>query len=533
MSADIVAPATIRICDARSGKEAERDASGAFLVHDQVRYVVQVESKLVEHGRVLQIQHLSDGLRGTLYFENYVGLAEISGFRFRVRHSKLTQEAFMSMLDGVVRDVGDLAFDYASPTALPFERDDLTASTEVRYHALAYLRYVMLRADDRLHGQFLQIARHPHRRMEHDARWMSTARATSMGPAGLMAIASHPERLVPLPAASRLSQTGLGRALGHRRALFPGEVLVPDRTESFDTHENRLVLHVLRGASDLIADFEGRTLQNPDLRVDLRIMREEIDWMLSFDFLREVGPMQLVPSQSSVLQRREGYRDFLGHFIRLSLSSVLADDHNRWHALLDLKNGALLYELWCFFEVKRTLDALLGKPDSARLITSDAMRRKVDCLAALSYQGGNVELAYNRTYSSRSGSYSVTLRPDVVVRVRRSNRWETLILDAKLKFEGARMDELDDKVASKDEEPSDWKRSATRGDLYKMHTYRDAIREAVGAFVLYPGSDVMRYPEQPLGPTWVGVGALPLDPGHPTEHLRDLLAGFLAPSSAS
>ena len=115
----------------------------------------------------------------------------------------------------------------------------------------------------------------------------------------------------------------------------------------------------------------------------------------------------------------------------------------------------------------------------------------------------------------------MTLRPDIVVRRRQPGGWQTLILDAKLKFAGERLDELGDR------DPSEWKRAAMREDLYKMHTYRDAIREAVGALVLYPGSKNVSYPEEKGGYAWAGIGAIPLDPGQPTEHLRKLLVDFL------
>lgn len=520
---------SIQICDAKSGALITPDDSGAFVVRDQRHYIVRSSSPLTAYGQVLQINPLSDGLLGTLYFENYVGRAEIHGLRFDVQHSKLTSSAFAKLLDGVVRDVADLAFDYQSPTALPFDRRDLSGSAEVLYHALAYLRLVMLRGENTnsLLGQFLQIARHPHRRVEHETRWTPISHATNISPNGLLAIAQHSQRLVPVAKDSRLHKTGLGRQLARSEPTFPAEVRMTARTETFDTHENRLVLHVLRLASDIVAHFEARTFLNPEVHADVQTMREQIDWMSSLDFLREVGPMQMLPLQSSVLQRREGYRYFLGHFLKLSLSSALTNDRDRWHALLDLKDGALLYELWCFFEVKRTLDALLGNPEQANLVTTDTEKRNVKWAARSRYCNGNVELSYNRTYSQKSGSYSVTLRPDIVVRIKRATGWEALILDAKLKFAGERLDKLGE------QDPSEWKRAATREDLYKMHTYRDAIREAVGAFVLYPGSKSVTYVATANGQAWEGIGAIPLDPDRPTDHLGATLAGFVGAAMAS
>ena len=410
------------------------------------------------------------------------------------------------MLDGVVANAADLAFDYASPTSLPFDREDLGTSEEVRYHALAYLRHVMRRTSggDRLLGQFLQVARNPHRQMAPESRWVQSAFATTVDAGGILAVASHPERMVPIDGSSRLARTGLGRTLARttstERSLFPDSVRGSARVESFDTHENRLVLYVLRLAADLVADFDAKPTTNVKLRDDLREMREELSWMTTFDFFHEVGAMRMVPLQSTVLQRREGYRDFLGHYLQLSLSSVLADDRDRWHALLDLKDGALLYELWTFFEVKRVLDKLLGRPVSADLIRTEAERRRVPFSAKVTYAQGNVELFYNQTYEGKEGSYSVRLRPDVVVRVRRLGRWDALILDAKLKFAGDRIDALGDAGAS------EWDRSVTRDDLYKMHAYRDAIREAVGAFVLFPGSKASMFAADEGAPPWTGGG---------------------------
>jgi len=499
------------------------ETDGTFRLQDQREYVVRADAPLKSEPPVLVVDE-HDPTRAILFFENYVGLAEVAGHRMRVLNSKLTEDAFERMLDGVVADAADLAFDFGASTSLPFERDDL-AGPEVRYHALAYLRHVMLRADggERLLGQFLQIARQPHRRMEREVRWMSPERVASLGSSGIMAVASHPERLVRIDLGSPLARTGLGRRLrpqqDERSVFFTSSVQSVARREDSDTHENRLVLHFLRLAADLVDGFKPRPKLNPGLGDDLITMSDELSYMLSFDFLADVGPLEFVPLQSSVLQRRTGYREFLGHYLNLSLSSVLADDRNRWHALLDLKDGALLYELWSFFAVKRVLDDLLGAPVYVDLFRATSEHRTVPHSALLEYADGT-ELVYNRTYASRRGSYSRELRPDIVVR-NPAEAGRTLVLDAKLKFEGERIDEMDET------DGGDWNRRATREDIYKMHTYRDAIREAVGAFVLYPGSEKKIFPAQPNDPQWSGVGAVPLVPGADPTDLRELLSSFV------
>ena len=512
----------LRVVDASTGDEAQCDEQGAFVVWDQRTYLVQaVGESLRNHPPVLEIQRLGDVAR--LAFENYVGLAEVLGHRFHVRHGKLTADAFDAMLDGVVAEVADLAFDFGSPTSLPFERD-ATLRSGVDYHALAYLRHVMRRADEgeRLLGQFLQVASNPQRKMYNEPHWVATGSASAVSANGLLAVVSHPDRLVPLLRQSSLIGTGLGRALSKRRPLFPGTVLADRRAETVDTHENRLVKRVVHSALDLVRSFEGRALVNPSLREDLRVMREELDWMCSFAFLADVGDMTIVPFQSSVMQRREGYRDFLGHHVHLGMSSTLSDDRGVWERLLDLKDGALLYEVWAFFEVKRILDELLGKPRCSELTTHDDQHRLVPWPTRVEY-GDSVELTYNHTYRGRAGSYSVAFRPDIVVRRRGASGWSSLILDAKLKFAGERLGEMEN------DDPDDWPRSATRADLYKMHTYRDAIREATGAFVLYPGTAFVSYSTTATSAGFEGIGALPLVPGQKPEQLVLLLREFMLP----
>jgi uncharacterized protein len=456
---------------------------GVFDVYDQREYEVKSDEPLPPSESVLRVSRL-DARMGTLFFENFVGLAEVGRHRFRVLNSKLTSEMFDQMLDEVVQDAADLAFTFGAPTSLPFERRDIGTERDVIYHALAYLRHVLCRGERRMAGEFLQIARQPHRNMIRESRWIPVGRATSIGPAGLVAVAAYPEQLTSIEAGSRLSTTSLGVALYSRgRPMFPAKVLSTERDESFDTHENRLVKHVLRLALEIIAEFEGHPRLNVELQQDLRAMREQLSWMASFDFLREVSPLAIVPLQSSVLQRREGYREFLHHFLQLSLSSVLADERDRWHALLDLKNAALLYELWCFFAVKRSLDELLGPAEKAEMFDVDSRERSLKWSVRLRYDDRRVEVLYNPTYSRGRGSYSLTLRPDIVVRAKTAGGWQALVFDAKLRFDGKRVDALDEA------EPRDWERRATREDLGKMHVYRDALDDVLGAFVLFPGSD--------------------------------------------
>ena len=62
------------------------------------------------------------------------------------------------------------------------------------------------------------------------------------------------------------------------------------------------------------------------------------------------------------------------------------------------------------------------------------------------------------------------------------------------------------------------------GDVYKMHSYKDAILRSVGAYILYPGDEDVLFSEG--GGEVPSVGAFPLRPGesHVDERrLRDFI----------
>jgi predicted component of viral defense system (DUF524 family) len=112
-------------------------------------------------------------------------------------------------------------------------------------------------------------------------------------------------------------------------------------------------------------------------------------------------------------------------------------------------------------------------------------------------------------------SYSHNLIPDIVV----SKDENMLIFDAKYKGKGRNGSFYDE-----DDQGgiSSWKDA----DIDKMHTYREAIQNVVGAFILYPGEKSVIYPSHDAKRLFEGVGALPLKPmtgsAPVREHIEDI-----------
>jgi predicted component of viral defense system (DUF524 family) len=119
---------------------------------------------------------------------------------------------------------------------------------------------------------------------------------------------------------------------------------------------------------------------------------------------------------------------------------------------------------------------------------------------------GVARVTFNRSFS-KPQSYSVPLRPDITLELQDALH----LFDAKLKRDFIPAS-TSDAVLEEEEQRATYR----RGDLYKMHTYRDALG-AQSVWILFPGRNVGRVHFQPTDPQSVvgpcGVGALPLLPG--------------------
>ncbi|MEN6551325.1 MAG: nuclease domain-containing protein, partial [Methanobacterium sp.] len=105
-------------------------------------------------------------------------------------------------------------------------------------------------------------------------------------------------------------------------------------------------------------------------------------------------------------------------------------------------------------------------------------------------------------------SYSLNLRPDYTLRIKKGSDYHLIHFDAKYRSDIIIEDTDIDKRDKEEEE----KRVYKNADIYKMHTYKDAIIGSLGAYVLYPGTEPKIFPENPIS-ILPSVGAFPLTPG--------------------
>jgi predicted component of viral defense system (DUF524 family) len=274
--------------------------------------------------------------------------------------------------------------------------------------------------------------------------------------------------------------------------------------ETLDTPENRFVLDFLR---ELSGGIDGLPAQRwwsnvaPERQSIVYEMSSLLRQSISHPMFRNVGALQVIPLHSQVMLRREGYRDLmilwqLFHQARRPLFEPLRH-------MIDVRDIATLYETWVFFALVDEIAEITGEAPAINLQILDDTGLAWGARARFGHSG---DLLYNANRSS----YSIPLRPDF--------SWiqgdQTLmVLDAKFRLDLRKLANPDDETP---------KSAAKRTDLYKMHTYRDALG-VQAAVSVYPGDESVFYDiskrriadatlGEVLSGNLVGIGAIAMKP---------------------
>ena len=521
-----------------SGKPATRTDHG---------YRLQSEWQWVVEGRHRDLAEITNELPSTnwkwagkkalvLNLANSVGTVDLPHLgTVELITGKFGEDEFDAML-------GELT---ESATTLPFSAGETGAGRyavstaprdEVLYHAFVYLRYILSeRAPEgvRLLPALELILREPHRLWRtdrRDVRIEAMTRVDAHTPLELMTRTGTAVLTSSLsPSAERLARCLSGR--------LP-EVVSERRIRSTtDTPENRFVKAFVGQSRTIIGRMRSavgslrRDAFRRSLLRDCDRMEASLMPIARHSMWEEVGRMVRIPFASTVLQRRRGYRRVLQHFSRIRLAPTIPVDQEAMQDLLELKNIALLYELWTFFGLVDEITKLRGPPLRSGRLTSDHFRTDFAAGGTFEWASG-LRLAYNQSFSRlRAGprhSYSVLLRPDIALSIRHGPNAGLHLFDAKFRVHALTQVGLSGSDKDEDDEKGEERAgSFKRGDIYKMHAYRDAIPDARSVWILYPGGEfrffgtpnssessgqqVIRSPAK-LPKELQGVGAIPASP---------------------
>ena len=486
--------------------------------------------------------------RGEFRVCNYLGTAALSvtGMPAPVKFDIVTEkmgfaDEYRSMVEMIAGCCQQLLLDWGSPTSLNFSSDPEKKS-RILLEQFLFLRSIL--GNDKLAFYLEILQRNPHNMLCEETNWyplgVSSARGFLRNPV------DGGKNWMTSDNCFLMGCSGLipSEILDSRK--FESMDTPPNRFVKFALESFRAVCHEV---SSLFIQKDPSAAAV----IEAESMMNTLDSFLSSPLFTDVGPMRRVPHESQALQKRDGYRQILQAWLMLDAAAQLdwlgrEDAYDG-----TTRNVALLYEYWLYFIIYQLLKHELKleeikidpiekmgilpfvEPDPRGLRISLKQGKTSISAFRRTYDDGSklrIHLYYNRSFYPSGennellacGSYTRIFRPDYTLVIFPEGYAQTgkdplksesfaeqeghiayLHFDAKFRVEflsqlfgkehKTLFDEKNDIQTEilKDLDMEHQEITTTdmykRGDLYKMHTYNDAIRRTVGSYVLYPGKD--------------------------------------------
>ncbi|MDP3486131.1 MAG: DUF2357 domain-containing protein [Methanobacteriaceae archaeon] len=530
--------------------KAEKDESSEFAVLPHLKNIHSTYNPF-EPLKFPMDDETSYRCAGTLNFRSYVGKSFLDVEKnsiksipipLEVRSKKIKYyEQYPAMIADLSEICSALIYELKSPLFQSFNLDSKKKST--LYEDFMLLEYLF--RPENLPATYEYLIRNLYSRLDSYMETVPASFASNLGPSEIIKVISTPENLYKSPKVPPKWPKNL-------KNYIPDVIDQVKYQDSIDTPENRFFKHFLESLDILIHDLIKKS-EDGYVKDKLMDYSDEIGYYLSQRWLKDVGRMQYTPLSSQVLQKREGYRDILKYFLSLELSFRLA-----WDEISDNFKGyerklSELYEYWCYFKLLKVLNKLSDN----KLDFNDVFKLNEDEWSISVRKGKKsaqkfnikiedmdieVTLMYNRLFSrnTQDRSYSLPFKPDYSLLINIDNQIFFIHFDAKYRSEVEILDfynkigsqklsneekevinEKENQKATQRDVEEERSHKYKNGDIYKMHTYKDAILRTEGAYVLYPGSKdgIFKVNDNEPIPS---VGAFPLNPGENGKEENDL-----------
>lgn len=472
---------------------------------------------------------------GNLNFHSYAGKSffdiEINdvksiSYPFEVRSKKIGYyEQYPAMIGDLSKAASGILFEMDAPLSQDFKFSERLKKTY--YEDFMFLEYLFL--PENLPLAYEYILRNMYSRLEKYTETVPATFASNIGPLEIIDIISRPDNLYE-------SKNPPKNWPSNMKNYVPDTITQKFHQETIDTPENRLLKYFIELLDKLIHDMiEHFSKEEGYIKDKLFKYRDIVQDYLSDRWTREVGELRYIPLNSQVIQKREGYRDIFKYYINFEFAFRL-----EWEEVEENIKGyerklSELYEYWCYFKLINVMGKISGKKiryGDIYEINKDKwsikVNRGVKSIQLFNFELDghllHVQLMYNRLFSQNTlyKAYSLPFKPDYTIQIDFGNRTYFVHFDAKYRSEGTILDFYEKigsqniimeekEVESRDNDEQTYKKYKY-GDLYKMHTYKDAILKTEGAYVFYPGDLKEIFYVNPSEPI-PSVGAFPLTPG--------------------
>lgn len=486
---------------------------------------------------------------GNLNFHSYAGKSfldiELNGLRtkpypFEVRSKKIGYyEQYPAMIGDLSEAASGIIFEINAPLYQDFEFSEHKKDTY--YEHFMFLEYLFL--PENLPLTYDYILRNMYTRLERKMETVPATFAYNIGPSGLIDILSNPNNLYE-------SKNPPFNWPLNMKNYVPDTISQEFHHENIDTLENRFLKYFIELLDKLIHDMKQYFKKKNDgyIKSKLDEYQKIIQDYLSDKWMQEVSKLQYLPLNSQVIQKREGYRDIFKYYINFEFAFRMKWDEIEEHIKGYERQLSTLYEYWCYFKLIRVISKISEKKVNYEDIYkvnknkwSISVYRGEKSVQSFNFEFEgfkiNLNLMYNYSFSKTSDeyySYSLPFRPDYTLQIILDNKVFFIHFDAKYRSEGTILDfyekiscknivpkrdlnkdelkELEEEYIEKRDNEEINNKEYIDGDLYKMHTYKDAILKTEGAYIFYPGNkcEIFREYENKTIPS---VGAFPLTPG--------------------
>ena len=499
--------------------------------HEKENYSLSFRNK---DNKFLKIEQ-DDKQRITFQFINYLGKTTLyfddseSGISFEVVPNKINyEEDYINLTNSIAEECAALLLDYSSPTSHTFSQD------WQRQHDTPLEQFVFLRQfchSENLDSIFASIKRNPDRKLVCE---------DELKPFGTGIIS---KRFYTNPFSAARGWTEVESDF-----FLPSEIAITHKYDSFNTPANRFIKFALNSFLDICEKIEQHVNSSSVYLDEAKIVKERIEDILQDSFFDDVMDLTIMPSNNQVLEKREGYAQIFNAFSMVDLALKLdwkgKDDVYSGEA----KNTALLYEYWLFFELRKIIKEIEGcerfeENDGIKSIITDkdglsiVLQQGTKSVERFEIANLKVFLYYNYTFEPKrfqntkyEGSYSRPFRPDYTIAIFpkifkneheaiKAGEVHYIHFDAKYRLDDLSLFRNAEGIDASKEVNEEKNESVTntykRGDLLKMHTYNDAIRNTIGSYVLYPGiSNEGSTPFSVYEEILPGVGAFAIRPSN-------------------
>lgn len=524
-----------------NGNENQIDS---ILLLEETAYQIIIEGDVVEdedlsyirehsEGRVIHREPFlgeNGGRIYTLNFSGYVGKGlfdvktskgHIVKIPFEVRSKKIDYlKDYPIMLEDIAEFSISLALGINSPLYRTYDLSDKTSDTA--YERFLILDYIYSKKN--LVG-FYEVVKNN----------IFSEKLTSFEemPAGF-ADFTDPSMMMDLVEPTNLIRMENGPIAGR---FAPVNVHVQEFYDEYDIPENRLVKDLIRMVEKIISDLSKLNIESTYISDKLLDMTNSMKMISSDDWLSDISPLTRIPYESNVLRYRSGYSELFSMYQTLNLGLSLMNKNYR--DLVDGYNKKLhaIYEQWCYICLFNYLKNKSKNDVRFPLLKSDDGNTAIDNTDDVKFEieKDHVKLSiqllcninYQKDRNRQFKSYSIRLRPDFTMLITSNQTRRTFIVnfDAKYKCKP----KMNDEVITDDSEITV---GCWEYDIYKMHTYRDALIHSCASFVLYPDrhntsgttfrkKTMISSDEKDFFMVYPEVGAIPLSPSDLRNKSKD------------